>query len=159
MNSLSRFAPRLLHRSLQKQSRHCPNVRFYSSEVETSTKKVGAVRGGLVGFLLGVTLAGGAGYYYLLEEYSNASNSLLSSVEELQASTEKVREYARKIEAVDRDVAKLKDTTATAQQLNDLKAEFRRLYDTLNIEHLELKTHVWGLEQDLNKIAPSTRQQ
>lgn len=101
---------------------------------------------------MGVTLAGGAGYYYLLEEYSNASNSLLSSVEELQASTEKVsffnanfcglnvikvistvsspqvREYARKIEAVDRDVAKLKDTTATAQQLNDLKAEFRRLY-------------------------------
>lgn len=46
MNSLSRFAPRLLHRSLQKQSRHCPNVRFYSSEAETSTKKVGAVRGG-----------------------------------------------------------------------------------------------------------------
>lgn len=45
-----------------------------------------------VGFLLGVTVAGSAGYYYLLEEYNNASGSLLSSVQELQGSTEKVND-------------------------------------------------------------------
>lgn len=39
-----------------------------------------------------------------------------------------VREYARKIEAVDKDVTKLKELAATTQQLNDLKAEFRKLY-------------------------------
>lgn len=44
-----------------------------------------------VGFLLGVTVAGSVGYYYLLEEYNSASDSLLSSVQELQTSTEKVR--------------------------------------------------------------------
>jgi len=43
--------------------------------------------------LIGATAAGGAGYYYLLEEYQTASNLLLSSVEDLQASTNKVMFY------------------------------------------------------------------
>lgn len=44
----------------------------------------------VIGFLLGVTAAGSAGYYYLLGEYNNASEALLISVQELQASTDKV---------------------------------------------------------------------
>lgn len=44
----------------------------------------------MIGFLLGVTAAGSAGYYYLLGEYNNASEALLISVQELQASTDKV---------------------------------------------------------------------
>jgi len=40
---------------------------------------------------VGLTIAGGAGYYYLLDEYHVASNLLLSSVEELQKSTNKVQ--------------------------------------------------------------------
>lgn len=47
-------------------------------------------RNSILGFLIGATAAGGAGYYYLLEEYQTASNLLLSSVEDLQASTNKV---------------------------------------------------------------------
>lgn len=39
-----------------------------------------------------------------------------------------VKDYARRIEAVDRDVAKLKETTATKKQLSDLKVDFRKLY-------------------------------
>ncbi|CAO3637923.1 unnamed protein product [Mucor hiemalis] len=140
MNSLFRFTPRLT--SVHKQQ-----TRLYSSE---SSNKIGAGKGGVIGFLLGVTAAGSAGYYYLLGEYNNASAALLISVQELQASTDKVKDYARRIEAVDRDVAKLKETTATKKQLTDMKADFRKLYDTLNIEHLELKTHVWGLEKDLS---------
>ncbi|KAI7876267.1 hypothetical protein K492DRAFT_210447 [Lichtheimia hyalospora FSU 10163] len=147
MNSLFRIAPRVPVTATR---------RFYATET-ASKPKVGAVRGGFVGFLLGVTLAGSVGYYYLLEEYNSASDSLLSSVQELQSSTEKVREYARKIEAVDKDVTKLKELAATTQQLNDLKAEFRKLYDTLNMEHLDLKSHVWGLEQDLNKAPQSSK--
>lgn len=46
----------------------------------------------MIGFLLGVTAAGSAGYYYLLGEYNNASAALLLSVQELQASTDKVIE-------------------------------------------------------------------
>ncbi|KAG0162491.1 hypothetical protein DFQ28_001186 [Apophysomyces sp. BC1034] len=139
MNAIFRLTPRLTNKATQGLA-----TRMYTTEVE-APKKVGAVRGGMLGFLLGVTLAGSAGYYYLLEEYNSASGSLLSSVEELQSSTDKIRDYARRIEVVDKDVAKLKDSVATAQQLNELKAEFRKLYDTLNVEHLELKTHVWGL--------------
>lgn len=39
-----------------------------------------------------------------------------------------MKDYARRIEAVDRDVAKLKETTATKKQLADMKVDFRKLY-------------------------------
>ncbi|KAG0096116.1 hypothetical protein BGZ93_004990 [Podila epicladia] len=117
-------------------------------------RPVGGFRGGILGFLIGATAAGGAGYYYLLEEYQTASNLLLSSVEDLQASTNKanVRDYAKKIESVEAELKSLRAKAATVEQLQDLKADVKKVYDGLNVEHLELKSHVWGLEMDLQKL-------
>ncbi|KAF9148500.1 hypothetical protein BG015_009769 [Linnemannia schmuckeri] len=120
-------------------------------------RPVGGFRGGILGFLIGATAAGGAGYYYLLEEYQTASNLLLSSVEDLQASTNKVRDYAKKIESVEAELKTLKSKTATVEQLNELKSEVKKVYDGLNIEHLELKSHVWGLEMDLQKVQQQSK--
>ncbi|KAI9481037.1 MAG: hypothetical protein EXX96DRAFT_607805 [Benjaminiella poitrasii] len=147
MNSMFRLTSRIT--SSQQ-------ARLYSSS--TTTTKSSTTRNGLIGFLLGVTTAGAAGYYYLLGEYNSASAALLISVQELQASTDKVKDYARRIETIDRDVNKLKESAATKQQLSDLKVDFRKLYDTLNIEHLELKTHVWGLEKDLSSSSSKNNQ-
>ncbi|KAG0335849.1 hypothetical protein BG004_008295 [Podila humilis] len=118
-------------------------------------RPVGGFRGGILGFLIGATAAGGAGYYYLLEEYQTASNLLLSSVEDLQSSTNKVRDYAKKIESVEAELKSLRAKAATVEQLQDLKADVKKVYDGLNVEHLELKSHVWGLEMDLQKLQSS----
>ncbi|KAG0280257.1 hypothetical protein BGZ95_010777 [Linnemannia exigua] len=120
-------------------------------------RPVGGFRGGILGFLIGATAAGGAGYYYLLEEYQTASNLLLSSVEDLQASTNKVRDYAKKIESVEAELKALRSKTATVEQLTELKSEVKKVYDGLNIEHLELKSHVWGLEMDLQKVQQAAK--
>ncbi|KAF9167507.1 hypothetical protein DFQ26_004461 [Actinomortierella ambigua] len=120
-----------------------------TTPVVTYKRPVGGFRGGILGFLLGATAAGAAGYYYLLEEYQTASNLLLASVEDLQTSTNKVRDYAKKIESVEAELKKLKEKAATKEQLQELRTDVKKVYDGLNIEHLELKTHVWGLEQDL----------
>jgi hypothetical protein len=53
-------------------------------------QRVGAFRGGLVGFLMGLAVTSAGCYIYLLEEYQKSSNNLLSSIEELQTSTNKV---------------------------------------------------------------------
>ncbi|KAI9025846.1 hypothetical protein CLU79DRAFT_743392 [Phycomyces nitens] len=148
MNLLCQSGGRLLakHAIVRRSIRH------YSTEItesSTPTPTKGGFRSGLTGFLVGVSITGGIGYYYLLEEYTAASNSLLESVEQLETTTKKVRDYAHKIESVEKDVNRLKETAATLQQLSELKTEIRRVYDTLNIDHLELKTHVWGLEHDL----------
>ena len=45
----------------------------------------------IVGFLFGFSLASSFAAYHLLEEYKLASAALQASVEELQASTQKVR--------------------------------------------------------------------
>ncbi|RUP47051.1 hypothetical protein BC936DRAFT_146188 [Jimgerdemannia flammicorona] len=106
----------------------------------------------LIGFLIGITIAGGTGYYYLIDEYHVASSLLLNSVEELQSSTNRVRDYARKIETVDKELRKLRESAATVEQLEELRSEMKKLYDGLHIQHLELKTHVWGIEQDVHKL-------
>ncbi|KAG0365584.1 hypothetical protein BC939DRAFT_498715 [Gamsiella multidivaricata] len=125
--------------------------------VVTYKRPVGGFRGGILGFLLGATVAGGAGYYYLLEEYQTASSLLLSSVEDLHASTNKVRDYAKKIESVEAELKALRTKAATVEQLSELKGEVKKVYDALNIEHLELKSHVWGLEMDLQKVQQQSK--
>ncbi|CAO3693846.1 unnamed protein product [Rhizopus stolonifer] len=135
---------RLTARSVANASK----TRFYSTE--SNAPRISPIRGSIIGFLLGVTAAGSAGYFYLLDEYNSAASALLTSLHELQASTDKVKDYARRIEVIDRDVTSLKEAAATKKQLADLKVDLRKLYDTLNMEHLELKTHVWGLEKDVS---------
>jgi hypothetical protein len=53
-------------------------------------QRVGAFKGGLVGFLAGFSCSSALGYIYLLEEYQLSSNTLLGNVEDLQTSTSKV---------------------------------------------------------------------
>ncbi|KAJ1892740.1 hypothetical protein GGF37_005395 [Kickxella alabastrina] len=113
-------------------------------------RAIGGFRGGVVGFLLGVTTAGAFGFVYLIEEYQKATGLVLSSVEELEQSSAKVKQYVKKIEAVERELQKLRETGATTQQVAQLKADWRKQNDVLARDHLELKAHVWEIEQDVD---------
>ncbi|KAI9105691.1 hypothetical protein DFS34DRAFT_588992 [Phlyctochytrium arcticum] len=112
----------------------------------------GFVRGGIVGLLLGLTLAGGTAYVYLLDEYQQSSSALLISVEALQKSTEKVREYTKKIEQLERDFKTFAGKAVTKSELSGVRTELLKTIDDVNISHLELKTHVWEVEQDVKAL-------
>ncbi|KAI5949116.1 hypothetical protein KGF57_004946 [Candida theae] len=77
------------------------SIRTYATEVVVPpprTKKVGAFRGGFIGFLLGVTVTGGASYYYLLDQY-NASNTVVAAdVIALQASISNLERHVKSLE-------------------------------------------------------------
>ncbi|RGB27432.1 hypothetical protein C1646_644998 [Rhizophagus diaphanus] len=122
------------------------------TSVQPTRKPIGGFRGGLIGFLVGLTIAGGAGYHYLLDEYNTASKLLLSSVEELQKSTNKVHDYTQKIERVELELKALQMSAATIDQIKELRGEVRQLYDSLHIEDLELKAYIYGIEQDVQAI-------
>ncbi|KAJ1730451.1 hypothetical protein LPJ72_004468 [Coemansia sp. Benny D160-2] len=113
-------------------------------------RPIGGFRGGVVGFLLGVTTAGAFGFVYLIEEYQKATSLVLSSVDGLEKSSLKVKEYVKKIEAVESDLAKLRASSATTQQVAQLKTDWRKQSDILARDHLELKAHVWEIEQDVD---------
>ncbi|KAJ2890539.1 hypothetical protein GGI21_006134 [Coemansia aciculifera] len=121
-----------------------------AQEAPKKKRPIGGFRGGLVGFLLGVTSAGAFGFVYLIEEYQKATSLVLSSVDELEKSSLKVREYVKKIETVESDLNKLRASSATSQQLAQLKADWRKQNDILTRDHLELKAHVWEIEQDVD---------
>ncbi|OBZ71159.1 hypothetical protein A0H81_08735 [Grifola frondosa] len=108
-------------------------------------KPVGAFRGGIVGFLFGFSLAASFAAYHLLDEYKQASAALQASVEELQVSTQKVSAHVRRIEAVEKDLKALSDSSATKEDVSRVRAEMKKLYDGLHVEFLDLRSHVWGI--------------
>ncbi|KAK9711752.1 hypothetical protein K7432_007614 [Basidiobolus ranarum] len=146
MNALRQVATRRFTTSLPRLEQASTS---FTERVVTPPKivikKTGSFRGGLMGFLFGLTCAGGVGYYYLLEEYQSASDLLLRSVEELQASTHKVREYAQKIDVVEKELKNLRSISASHEQLENTKSDIRKLYSTIHSEHLALKKHVSGI--------------
>ncbi|KAI5989948.1 hypothetical protein EDD15DRAFT_1199727 [Pisolithus albus] len=126
-----------------------PNV----GTVASPKKPIGGFRGGLIGFLFGFSLASAFAAYHLLDEYKAASAALQTSVEELRTSTEKVSAHVRRIEAVEKDLKALSQSSASKDDLARVRAELKKVYDGLHIEFLDLRSHVWGMQQDLHALA------
>jgi len=125
----------------------------HSGTTPVQRKPVGGFRGGIIGFLFGFSLASSFAAYHLLDEYRQASAALQASVEELQISTEKVSQHVRRIEAVEKDLKALSDSSAAKEDVSKVRAEIKRLYDGLHVEFLDLRSHVWGIQQDLHSLS------
>ncbi|KAJ8454464.1 hypothetical protein ONZ45_g8565 [Pleurotus djamor] len=141
-----------------------------SASSPVQPKPIGGFRGGIIGFLFGFSLASSYAAYHLLEEYQRASAALQASVEELKISTEKVgyvshrlgvimkcsskvSSHVRRIEAVEKDLKALTEKTPTKEEISRVRAEMKKLYDGLHVEFLDLRTHVWGMQQDLHTLS------
>ncbi|SCZ97898.1 BZ3500_MvSof-1268-A1-R1_Chr3-3g06442 [Microbotryum saponariae] len=111
-------------------------------------RPIGAFRGGLIGFLLGMTTVGIWGYTHLLQDYMTASKALLDSVQELHLSTEKMTSHIERIEAVEKTVNELSKSSSTNDQIDTLRKEYRKLLEAEHLEVLALKSHVWGMQPD-----------
>jgi len=120
-------------------------------------KPLGAFRGGLVGFLLGFSLASSYAAYRLVDEYKQASVILQASVEELQATATKVSTHLERIESVEKNLKALSETTVAKDDAVHLRTEVKKLYDGLHIEFLDLRSHVWGIQQDLQALSKKER--
>ncbi|GAA5937934.1 uncharacterized protein JCM15063_005417 [Sporobolomyces koalae] len=110
---------------------------------------VGAFRGGLIGFLLGLTAVGTYGYYSLLSDYSKASQQLLLSVQELQESTRIVTSQLDKINQLEDRIQRLEPKMVDKKELKSMREEYKRLTETQHLDLINLKAHVWSIEQDL----------
>ncbi|KAJ7212168.1 hypothetical protein GGX14DRAFT_447785, partial [Mycena pura] len=115
-------------------SRACNSEQAADVGVPTPQKKpVGAIRGGVVGFLAGFSLAASIAAYNLLDEYNTASAALQASVDELKRSTAEISAHVRRIEAVEKDQKALSDTTASKDDVSKVRAEVKQLYDGLHV--------------------------
>ncbi|KDE07211.1 hypothetical protein MVLG_02434 [Microbotryum lychnidis-dioicae p1A1 Lamole] len=116
-------------------------------------RPIGAFRGGLIGFLLGMTTVGIWGYTHLLQDYMTASKALLDSVQELHVSTKKMTSHIERIEAVEKTVNELRKSSSTNDQIDTLRKEYRKLLEAEHLEVLALKSHIWAIEQDLQALS------
>lgn len=77
------------------------SVRSYTTAAAapaSASRKVGAVKGGFLGFLLGVTATGAGSYFYLLDEYKSANNVIVADVVALQSSIASLEKHVRSLE-------------------------------------------------------------
>ncbi|KAI3607712.1 hypothetical protein WG66_004984 [Moniliophthora roreri] len=140
--------------ALQSGKRFISTSRVLKNEVATPSvgtppvqkKPIGGFRGGIVGFLFGFSLASSYAAYQLLDEYKQASAALQASV----------TNQVRRIEAVEKDLKALTEASASKDDIARVRAEVKKLYDGLHVEFLDLRTHVWGIQQDLHALSKKT---
>ncbi|KAF8526143.1 hypothetical protein JB92DRAFT_2700902 [Gautieria morchelliformis] len=121
--------------------------------IQPQKRPVGGFRGGVFGFLLGFSVASAFASYHLLDEYKLASNTLQTSVEELQVNIQKVSAHIRRIEAVEKELKALTESAAGKDDVSRVRTEMKKLYDGLHVEFLDLKSHVWGIQQDVHSLS------
>ena len=51
----------------------------------------------------------------------------------------------RRIEAVEKDLQALTNSSASKEEISKVRAEVKKLYDGLHVEFLDLRSHVWGI--------------
>ncbi|KAG8953881.1 hypothetical protein FRC04_001511 [Tulasnella sp. 424] len=184
-------------RRWQAEATSTPEATVVDAGSVRPKKPIGGFRGGVFGFLLGFSVASAYASYRLLEEYKIASALLQASVEELQASTDKISTHIRRIETVEKNLKALSEASATKEDSKKSKAELKKLYvspsapgvqlfkeredkkldvlilplslllaaatvwallllclrqDGLHVEFLDLRAHVWGMQQDLHAL-------
>ncbi|KAJ3392547.1 hypothetical protein HDU92_008306 [Lobulomyces angularis] len=137
-----------LLRSSQRNNAFFKNQNLFNKSIrfQSSSPTSSGMRGGIIGFLFGLTTAGATGYVYLIDEYQNASHALLLSVEDVAKSTNKLKQNTNKVDALEKDFKEFKSTAASQVELDSLKNEVLKLIDEINISHLNLKTDVWDLK-------------
>ncbi|KAI9243896.1 hypothetical protein BDA99DRAFT_529638 [Phascolomyces articulosus] len=121
--------------------------RTYTTATTKPKRRIGSVRGGILGFLVGVGAALAiSDSFHFHDEYVKSTRQLAASVDELRSSTEKVREYADTVERLDRDFSQVRAQAVSAKDLEQLKRDIYKLHDTMSHDHVELKARVWKME-------------
>ncbi|KAK4239830.1 hypothetical protein C8A03DRAFT_42609 [Achaetomium macrosporum] len=102
------MASRILSHGARALARNTAPIRTFTSSAPRldavaaaplpARRPVGALRGGLFGFFLGSTLAGGAVYYYAIQEYKASNELLTEDIYALQGAVERLGNYVTKLE-------------------------------------------------------------
>ncbi|KAJ6619450.1 hypothetical protein B0H10DRAFT_1876810 [Mycena sp. CBHHK59/15] len=149
-----------LHRTLYPRSRFLSTTPAWKNEktpdvgaIPAQRRPIGAFRGGIVGFLFGFSIAASFAAYNLLDEYNQASVTLQASVEELKLRTEQISAHVRRIEAVEKDLKVLSASSSTKDDLSRLRTEVKKICDGLRVEFLDLRSHIWGIQQDVHSLS------
>ncbi|CAK1358907.1 unnamed protein product [Cercospora beticola] len=82
------------------QTRSFQTSRTLRADAVISPKKpIGAFRGSLFGFLLGTVGAGGALYYYIVDQYKVSNELLTEDIYALQSAVQRLEGYVKALEA------------------------------------------------------------
>ncbi|ODO11121.1 hypothetical protein I350_01723 [Cryptococcus amylolentus CBS 6273] len=100
----------------------------------------------------GFSFASALSIYYLQEETKVATGLLTSSIEQLQQGTGKITTHLDRLQTVEKELAALRANASVKEDVTKVRGEMKKVYDGLHLELLDLRAHVWGVEQDLQNV-------
>ncbi|KAG5519522.1 hypothetical protein PMAC_001676 [Pneumocystis sp. 'macacae'] len=134
------------------------NVRLYTdAKAPYVLKDTGQPPVGFLGFFIGTSFATAAGYYFLVNEYQHASNTLLLSIEELQRTTDSVIESVKQIEEMEKNIKRLQNNAVTKNDIQNVRTDTKKMFESLNLAHLEVNERLSELEIDVAKLSRYAR--
>ncbi|KAG5436921.1 hypothetical protein PCANB_001331 [Pneumocystis canis] len=104
-----------------------------------------------------MSFSSGIGYYYLVNEYQHASNTLFLSIEELQHTTESMINRIKQIEEMEKNLKNLKNNVVTKNDIENLRSETKKMFESLNLAYLEVNERFSELEMDVAKLSRQAR--
>jgi len=116
-------------------------------------RPAGAWRGGLVGFLLGLSITGLFCSKYVIQEYQRASKLLVSSIEELENCAQKLGNTVRRVDQIEQEVKQLKGAVGSKEDFSRLSLEMKQTYEDNSVDLLEQKAHLLCLTKDVRNLA------
>ncbi|BFZ64989.1 hypothetical protein YB2330_006152 [Saitoella coloradoensis] len=111
-------------------------------------KPIGGFRGGIIGFLLGLTTTGVLGYTQLLQTHHDTSSTLLATVEDLQRSTLSLTSHIQRIQTLETQLKKLEQKVVTKDEVEEVRRDVRGMVEGVRSEVLEGREALSGLERD-----------
>ncbi|CDO58085.1 hypothetical protein DV451_003788 [Geotrichum candidum] len=89
----------MISRRYASTSAAAPAPAINVAPIAVKPKKIGAFRGGFVGFLAGTVLTGFAAYSYLVDEYRTANTVVVGDVVELGNAVKRLEAHVKSLEA------------------------------------------------------------
>jgi hypothetical protein len=158
---------RLLRPLIQRRFVSVSTAATPSANTVSASVKYGPHRGAkrsrlmsaTIGFLIGGSVVGVYGWYEFLDDYRYASRTLIEAVEDIEASSRKLREYARKIDAVDASLRRLEKESVVKEELTQLRQELRQLLTAAEEKQYAWNGRIVDLEKDFNALFKSIGRQ
>ncbi|KAL1927305.1 hypothetical protein VTP01DRAFT_3934 [Rhizomucor pusillus] len=132
-------------------------ARGYATSSGQPSSRARGLLGGLLGFVVGTGLCVGFSDHLVQHDFIQSTRKLATSVDELRATTENVREYGDIVERVDRNFKYLKANAAKIDNLESVRQDLYKLHDAADQEQVQLRAMIWDAGMNILKMQQQER--
>eukprot|EP01135_Chromosphaera_perkinsii_P005715 Nk52_evm15s359 gene=Nk52_evmTU15s359 len=114
------------------------------------TKRAGGgFRSALLGFMGGLTIAGGVGYVGLFEDITASTGALNKRLDEVHATSKEIKKALDKIHVLEEELGLLKESAARMKDIEVIRDDLDNSQNHMSVSFAQHKASMWEMQKDL----------